>query len=196
MEIKFLSENGVSHLVEIIKTLLNNKVDKVDGRQLSLDNVYPIGSIYLSVSSTDPSELFGGTWEVFGTGRALVGVDTSQTEFNTVEKTGGAKTHTLTTSQIPSHTHTFTGTSATTDSKGAHTHQIGTDKDVAYTSGGACWSVHSGTSGAAYVNGYTSSAGAHTHTVTAKGTNSSTGGDEAHNNLQPYITCYMWKRTA
>ena len=56
--------------------------------------VYPVGSIYISVIDTDPGILFGGTWETFGIGKTLVGVDTNQTEFNIVEKTGGSKTHT------------------------------------------------------------------------------------------------------
>ena len=56
-----------------------------------LNLVYPVGSIYISVSSTNPSTFIGGTWQSFGTGRTLVGVDTSQTEFNTVQKTGGSK---------------------------------------------------------------------------------------------------------
>lgn len=52
---------------------------------------YPIGSIYLSVNTTNPSKWFGGTWEQIAKGRTLVGVDTSQTEFNTVKKIGGSK---------------------------------------------------------------------------------------------------------
>lgn len=54
---------------------------------------YPIGSIYLSVNDTNPSNWFGGTWEQISKGRTLVGVDTSDTDFNTVKKTGGEKTH-------------------------------------------------------------------------------------------------------
>lgn len=56
-----------------------------------VDAVYPVGSIYLSVNSVNPSELFGGTWAAWGTGRVPVGVDASQTEFNAVEKSGGLK---------------------------------------------------------------------------------------------------------
>jgi hypothetical protein len=67
--------------------------------------MYPVGSIYTSVINTSPSTYFGGTWSVFASGRTLVGVDTGQTEFDTVQETGGAKTHTLTEAQIPSHTH-------------------------------------------------------------------------------------------
>lgn len=52
---------------------------------------YPIGSIYLSVNDTNPSNWFGGTWEQISKGRTLVGVDTSDTDFNTVKKTGGSK---------------------------------------------------------------------------------------------------------
>jgi len=62
----------------------------------SVLNAYPIGSIYLSVNNTNPSSLFGGVWEAWGAGRCLVGVDTTQVEFNAVEKTGGEKEHTLT----------------------------------------------------------------------------------------------------
>lgn len=52
---------------------------------------YPVGSIYLSVVNTNPSRWFGGTWEQIAKGRTLVGVDTSDTDFNTVKKTGGGK---------------------------------------------------------------------------------------------------------
>ena len=70
--------------------------------------VYPVGSIYTSVVATSPATYFGGTWAVFGAGRVLTGFDNSQTEFDTVEETGGAMTHTLTIDQMPAHTHTFT----------------------------------------------------------------------------------------
>ena len=64
------------------------------------------GSIYMSISSINPSALFGGTWTEWGAGRVAVGVASSGT-FNTVEKTGGAETVTLTTSQIPAHQHSI-----------------------------------------------------------------------------------------
>lgn len=70
-----------------------------------LDIIYPVGSIYMSVNSTNPQNLFGGTWVAWGTGRVPVGIDTSQTEFNAVEKTGGEKTHKLKVSEMPSHDH-------------------------------------------------------------------------------------------
>ena len=69
-------------------------------------HAYPVGSIYTSISSTNPATLLGvGTWVAFGAGRTLVGFDSTQTEFDTVEEVGGSKTHTLTESELPSHTH-------------------------------------------------------------------------------------------
>ena len=185
--------------------------------------IYPVGSIYMSVNSTNPGDLFGGTWTAWGSGRVPVGVNTSDTEFSTVEKTGGAKTHTLTVAQMPSHTHTFTGSaintgnqsvnhthtfSGTTDGGGSHNHGIGFNSDSAQGSGKP---RIAGTDRTSIANDVISSAANHTHTfsgitsgidanhvhsVTAKGTNSKSGSDSAHNNLQPYITCYMWKREA
>lgn len=69
--------------------------------------VYPVGSIYTNASnSTNPGTLLGfGTWSAFGTGRVLVGIDTGQTEFDTIGETGGAKTHTLSAAEMPVHTH-------------------------------------------------------------------------------------------
>ena len=156
--------------------------------------MYPVGSIYMSVSSTNPSTYFGGTWVAWGSGRVPVGINTSDSNFNTVEKTGGASSVTLTVSQIPSHTHTFTGSSTTTSSAGGHTHNIGRDTDGG--SGSSRYTVHKAGASGAQGTSPTSSAGAHTHTLTPKGKNANTGGGGAHNNLQPYIVCYMWKRTA
>lgn len=156
--------------------------------------MYPVGSIYMSVSSTNPSTYFGGTWVAWGNGRVPVGINTSDSNFNTVEKTGGASTVTLTASQMPSHTHTFTGSSTTTNSAGGHTHNIGRDTDGG--SGSSRYTVHKAGASGAQGTSPTSSAGAHTHTLTPKGKNGNTGGGGSHNNLQPYIVCYMWKRTA
>ena len=117
--------------------------------------VYPVGSIFITTVATNPATLFGfGTWTAFATGRAIVGIDTGQTEFNTVEKTGGAKTHTLTTS-----THSY----AVAD----------------------FWAADNSSGGGSSYQGNN-----------AAGTTGSAGSGGAHNNLQPYITAYIWKRTA
>lgn len=154
--------------------------------------IYPVGSIYMSVSATNPSTYFGGTWVAWGTGRVPVGINTSDSNFNTVEKTGGASTVTLSASQIPSHTHAK-GTLATA-SAGAHTHNLQNQKTAWGTSGGNRVLIDATSGYSAVTNKATTSAGAHTHTIS--GSTAATGGGGSHSNLQPYITCYMWKRTA
>jgi hypothetical protein len=83
---------------------------------IGLLNVYPIGSVYISVLVTNPNLLFGGTWERIGAGKALVGLDSADLDFNALGETGGAKAHTLTVNEIPSHTHAFTAMQDTNNS--------------------------------------------------------------------------------
>jgi hypothetical protein len=118
--------------------------------------VYPVGSIYTTVSATAPATLLGmGTWAAFGAGRVPVGIDAGQAEFDAIEETGGAKTHTLSEAELPAHTHTV-------PYRGA---------------GGSTYVLESAVTGGNTTTG-------------------STGSGTAHNNLQPYIVVYMWKRTA
>ena len=138
-----------------------------------LQRLYPIGSIYFSAVGTNPSELFGfGTWQAWGAGRVPVGVDASQTEFNAVEKTGGEKAHALTINEMPSHTHEISY------------RPIGDPSDDPF----ALFKSEGGITGTYNSPGTELSQDA----LEAK----AAGGGQAHNNLQPYITCYMWKRTA
>ena len=72
---------------------------------------YPVGSIYTSIVSTNPATLLGmGTWQAFGAGRVLAGLDGGDTSMQTAEQTGGSKTdsHTLSVSEIPAHSHSIT----------------------------------------------------------------------------------------
>jgi microcystin-dependent protein len=155
--------------------------------------VYPVGSIHMSVTNVNPSAQFGGTWVAWGSGRVPVGVDTAQTEFDTVEETGGEKTHVLTAAEMPQHLHAA-GTLAT-GSAGGHNHNVDANWTIGIlsntTTGGTANRFTNASDGN---NRVTSTDGAHTHPVT--GNTGQTGGNGAHNNLQPYITCYMWKRTA
>ena len=172
---------------------LNKKINALENSSLSLDKMYPVGSIFFSTNITtasDVSKKIGGTWEAYGTGKTLVGVDTSNTNFNTVSKTGGSSTTTLTTSNLPSHNHNilslsgtaaatgsgysigYTSASRTTSSAGSHAHVIGYWKPT----NGAGLSV----SMSSYVNDvpvlqntgvantgmlWTDNTGSHTHTV-------------------------------
>lgn len=54
-----------------------------------LDTVYPVNSIYISLDSTSPASLYGGTWERFGKGKTLVSVDEADTDFKTAGLPGG-----------------------------------------------------------------------------------------------------------
>ncbi len=158
-----------------------------------VDTIYPVGSIYMGTSPTNPGELFGGTWESWGAGRVPVGVDVSQEEFRAVEKEGGEKGCRLASGQLPPHSHTVAQQEVVTGSAGEHTHQITFTQDAALGGGG----VRVVGGGANSSSSPVKDSGSHNHTFTIpEHSTGSTGNGEAHNNLQPYITCYMWKRTA
>jgi len=133
------------------------------------DVVYPVGAIFTTVtayanSAAVVTAIGGTTWVAFGAGKVLVGLDASDTDFDTAGSStgsagsGGAKTHTLTTSEIPAHTH---------DIKMRREGVAGTGQTVLYDTN---------------------------NELTAIPTQSA-GGGGAHNNVQPYITVYFWKRT-
>lgn len=166
--------------------------------------LYRIGDCIISVNGENPSKNFGGKWELLCPGRTLVCVDTSQSEFNALKKTGGKKTHVLTTAQMPSHTHSQNAHNhgASTGSGGSHNHTILTREKVSGTNSPSGsyyetigWSRdNSSNTGTACL-----SSGAHTHSVTvnnATPTNNNTGGGQAHNNLQPFMAVYIWVRVA
>lgn len=161
-----------------------------------LDAVHPVGDIYMSVSSANPSTKFGGTWVAWGSGKVPVGFSSGETEFDTVEETGGAKTVTLTSSQIPGHTHSIDHNHASVNtSTDPVAGQVSTTD--ASTNPANAFAIDRGSSGDAITQNILSSS--HNHSVDLPnytGDSGSTGGGTAHNNLQPYIVCYMWKRTA
>ncbi len=66
---------------------------------------YKIGDLFLTTNTENPNKRFGGTWELVAKGRTLVGVDENDSDFKSVKKTGGEKTHKLTIDEMPSHTH-------------------------------------------------------------------------------------------
>lgn len=195
------------------KAEVYNKTEMTEALREFFDQIYPVGTIYMSVKSINPGAFFGGRWESWGSGRVPVGVNQNISYFNTVEKTGGASNVTLTAEQIPAHTHTGPSHTHSTPN---HTHTVTIGEAGAHSHSINRWAqTTSSSSGTRYLaqgmnsDGYnTSVAGAHTHsasvpyggggTTGASGTGAtgSTGGSGAHSNLQPYITCYMWKRVA
>lgn len=157
--------------------------------QSALVGAYPVGSIYMNAAvSTNPATLLGfGTWVAFGAGKVPVGIDTGDTDFDTIGETGGTKD-----AIIPTHNHAA-GTLAT-NSAGAHQHTTGTGRSanfagstVGYYSG-----LHAGAAGTALST--TNSAGSHVHSIS--GSTANEGESATGKNLQPYIVVYMWKRTA
>lgn len=129
----------------------------------TVENFFPIGSLYFNTIDTNPASYFGGTWVRFGEGKVIVGVKESDADFSTAEYTGtkGEKTHQLTVNEIPSHNHEL-GYFRKKFSTGTNrTRAVGINTD---------------TDSIAYIS-------------------STTGDSVAHNNLMPYITCYIWKRT-
>jgi len=134
------------------------------------DQVYPIGSIFTTVtayanSAAVVAAIGGTTWVAFAAGKMLIGLDSGDTDFDTVEQTGGAKTHTLSTAEMPSHNH----------SNGSYT-KLGISNGSNTTQG-----VDSSSGELNLIN---------TADIQA------TGGGTAHSIMNPYIAVYMWKRTA
>ena len=167
--------NELLQSVASLKTYVDSKLDDVDSKLDDVDSkldelkttmkneMFPVGTIIKTVRNVNPSTYLGGTWVAWGTGRVPVGVDTSQTEFNAVEKTGGEKSVKLTVNEIPPHNHKYT---------------------IPFEVSGEFENVRDG---AFYESGVY---------LENDETTTSAGGGLAHNNLPPYITCYMWKRTA
>jgi hypothetical protein len=149
----------------------------------SLAAVYPVGTIYTAVVSTNPATLLGfGTWTAFGTGRVMVGIDTSDIGLATAEQTGGSKN-----AIVVSHTHTATST--VTDPQ----HQHGASSGNFLTETGSGSYAYGGAG--ANISVVTNTANASTG-VTVATTNSTEGSSGTNANMQPYIVVYMWKRTA
>ena len=148
---------------------------------------HPVGSIYLSADPVNPGIQYGGTWERWGQGRVPVGVDESQAEFNETEKQGGAKTHTLSSNEMPSHTHIQNSHNHT---QNAHQHAI----PQRPSSSSSPMSNGVGRTGSGGEETYRYTHNTTATNIAATATNQNAGGGGAHNNLQPFITCYMWKR--
>lgn len=147
---------------------LQKQIKKIVEKIILEDNKkkYYVGKIILDTANINPvTYLSFGTWKLWGSGRVPVGVDVDDIDFNEAEKTGGEKTHTLTLDEMPKHNHTLND---------------GTDGPGLYPNWGSItgWGVTS-----EYLNGNG-----------GESNSAYTGSSTVHNNMPPYITCYMWKR--
>ena len=186
----------------------------IDGIAL-VNKMFPVGSVYITVTNTNPSTFLGGTWSQIAQGRTLIGVGTLGDDTYAAGATGGTARVTLTTAEMPAHNHggntginsvghTHSGTTA---SDGAHTHTVTTragviNDQISRVNG----SVSSGDteSTSVYADPSTmTSAGSHSHAFTTGGQSanhthaiSSQGDGVAHENRMPYLAVYFWQRTA
>lgn len=155
--------------------------DGADGAGGSPLDAWPVGSVFLGVVSTSPATLLGGgTWSRIAQGKMLVGQDPDDTDFDTAEETGGAKTHTLTAAEsgLPQHTHV----------QNAHSHAM--QRYPTASGGSTGFTVDTSMSG-------TPAAANDTAPATAVNQNAGpTDASAAHNNVPPFLVVYIWKRTA
>ena len=164
-------------IVDVSDSNASNKTLLTDLLKL----VYPVESIYLSYSSTNPNTTFGfGTWSQIAQGEALVGFKSADTPFGTLGSIGasGTKTHTLSIGELPAHSHTGP----------SHSHTLtGTWDKV---------TVGSGTKDTAAAGSRISETGSPSTSNAGTGDTGNTGSSQAHNNIQPSYVVYVWRRTA
>jgi hypothetical protein len=143
-------------LTSLINTTINTTINN------TINSIYPIGSVYISLTETNPGTYLKGTWEQFGQGRTLIGVGTGDDGTNTqefeVNTTGGEYKHKLVIDEIPSHSHKYHSPIVQEVTPSSNTSTYGN-----------------------YMKTY-------------KIDSDSVGGDGYHNNVQPYIAVYFWKR--
>ena len=149
-----------------------------------LDLIYPVGAIYLSTQNTSPGDLFGGSWEQIKDRFLLTDGDTY-----TAGATGGNDSHTLTASELPSHTHSFSGTTGT-ESR-SHTHDFSAvQRNTALTTlGSGSLGYETGASG-------TTDTESRSHTHTYSGTTDAAGDGDEFSIMPPYLVVYAWQRVS
>lgn len=154
---------------------------------------WPVGSIYIGVTTANPSTLLGGgTWEAFAKGKMLVGVDPADTSFDAVEETGGAKTKTIAAANLPPHSHTIAHVHDV-----SHSHASRSSPGPAPSAGGTTTAFTRADgdniiSGGGMIASYDGNTGA----ASTPNSGNGPGTSSALNVMNPYITVYMWKRTA
>lgn len=154
----------------------------------AIQALYPVGSVYTNASnSTNPGSLLGfGTWASLGAGRVLIGAGSNGGQSFTAGSTGGSYAPSM-----PSHTHTATDS--------GHTHYIA-NNGTRNTTGGtyAGWKGQGGVDNDLASNDQSTAPTIGTTSVTAATITvaATSSGDTTTGNLPPYLTVYMWQRTA
>lgn len=157
--------------------------------------VWPVGSIYISATDSNPASTLGfGSWTQFAPGRVLIGVGTGNDGSDTLNlqsplAQGGKYYHQLTVGEMPAHAHGH-DIGGTAISNGAHSHGVplkGSDR-----SGNSAITSSADNGQPTVISSQI--AGAHEHALRITGGIFSQGGNQKHNNIQPFITVYMWRR--
>lgn len=203
------NSNGNIYLIDSPRSFMGNgqqilygqvKEDKIiDTGYNNLDQIYPVGCIYMSVNTVSPAYLFGGTWVklqdvfLFGANNTNLGT------------TGGERTHTLSVNEMPKHTHTQ---NAHNHTQNKHSHSPATGRSFLTAPTGSSWKEIAGSkiSGSGYH--YVATSDKKNYNVYVQGsgsiaatnqpiaaTNQTNGGSQAHNNMPPYLAVNIWKRT-
>lgn len=171
------------------QVLKSNGANAAPSWQDLVNVFHPVGSIYMSVEPTDPHELFGGIWEAWGSGRVPVGVNTSDADFKFAGLTGGSKSVPLLPNNIPSMTTGQSGNDAYVQLRSVAQNEnlvVGYSDKISVSKQGTSV-TNAAKSAYSYAPQQVSYNAQHTHTV-------GQANPAPVNNLQPYITCYMWKR--
>lgn len=165
---------------------IEERIEALEKRQL------PVGYVYISKNPTDPGTFLGGTWQRIANGRCLVTVDNKDSDFSNAKMTGGVEKVSLTTAQMPRHMHT-----GNTSESGSHSHMFAwwssrNEKYGGYSSNAMVKNQGYYTHRLALIgrSSPTDSTGNHEHSFTTE----NTGKNEAHNNMQPYYTAYIWEK--
>lgn len=172
-----------------ILTMYKGNGDATGIEIISFDQIYPVGCIYISVVNINPTTLFKvGTWEPLPAGRVLLAQGTSDWKIDyPAGSTGGEATHTLILNEIAPHNHI----GSVTKSGSTHTHALTMQASHGKSGNGGVPRFSDGDVWSGYKTQNLSSAGEHEHAITIN----NSGGGKPHNNMQPYLVVYMWKRT-
>ncbi len=176
-------------------------VTRITGRNPALA-AWPVNSVFIGYTSANPATLLGGgTWSQISQGRMLMGQNPADATCDTVGDTGGARTHMQTTAEVGDHVH-YPGTLGTNTTGSGHTHTFGLESTATTQTGGTALRVtdidnQTGGTGT-NATATTGSAGSgHTHEMTGQtGDNVGFTGQTAMDITNPFLTVYIWRRTA
>ena len=175
-----------------------------DNHAVNFDQIYPVGSIYMNASSNvNPGTLLGiGTWQALAPGRVLLGAGSNDGQTYTEGGTSGARTHTLTANQVPSHSHGLGSHIHSTGDGGSHSHTYTAPGSTPVDAGADATDDTNNSTGGTNTNSATGENGNHNHDVGVSGSvnipqfnSGQTGSGNSFSILQPYIVVYMWVRT-